>query len=465
MRFERPRAFLRTFRVRLTLWNTLVFFALLLITMLGIREGLRFTLARLLDALLVQDSKDLERILDRDYPKHEPVTAELRQKAFGDVERGWFAQIFDADGRLWVGTDTVPTDFDLPAPPIESSPPFGVGRYRLYERIYEVPGRGTVLIRVGSSLSFVSDPVDRLTQLILVSSLGVLLVTPVIAYFLAGRMTNPLAKIVQTTATLRADRPEDRLPLRGTGDELDRLSGTINGLLDRLAEDLNRQRDFVANAAHELRSPLTALRSAIDVGLEHERAPTDYRELLADLAEECAGLSGLANQLLLLAEGESGRIKPGEVVVAFDQIVGKAVEMFRGVAEQRGVTISLAKPGSVPVRGEASHLRQIVNNLIDNAIKFTPSNGHVQVEVTVEGTGAVLRVRDSGVGIAAEELPKIFNRFYRADKARRRDYPAAGTGLGLSICQAIISAYHGHIAVDSEPGKGTLVAVILPLAI
>src|SRR5262249_11697492 len=157
------------------------------------------------------------------------------------------------------------------------------------------------------------------------------------------------------------------LPLRGTDDELDQLAATINGLLDRLAADLVRHRDFIANAAHELRSPLAAMRTALDVAQQRDRSPDQYQELLADLAEECGGLSKLVNQLLLLAEGEGGHLRPGDAVIRLDEVVARAVDMFQGVADQCEVELRMEPAAPVSVRGEASHVRQIINNLIDNA--------------------------------------------------------------------------------------------------
>jgi signal transduction histidine kinase len=254
-----------------------------------------------------------------------------------------------------------------------------------------------------------------------------------------------------------------RLPLAGTGDELDRLAATLNGLLDRLATHLDRQRAFVANAAHELRSPLAALRTSAEVALSVDRSPEEYRELLADLVEGCEALGVLVTQLLLLAEGEAGLVGP-PVPVRLDLLAEKAVDMFAGIAEQRQVTLRFVFRGIAFVAGNDTHMRQVVNNLVDNAIKFTPAGGLVEVEVQ-GGSGprpCVLRIRDSGVGIPPENLPHVFERFYRGDKARGRDPRGGGTGLGLSICQALVVAHGGIIELESAPGRGTTVTVQLP---
>ena len=457
----RIRALLRSIRFRLTFWNTAALLGLHLVALVGIREGLRFTLDRELDNLLIGDAKEVEGLLADEKSNEESIKKGLDLRAFSHEERGWFGQIVTDTGRVWLES-RVPPEVPLAGSPDREL--YTVGNYRLIQRTTAARDDMRVTIRVGSSLDFVQEDVDRLTQMMLVAGGVILVVAPLLGYFQAGKMTNPLAQIVRTTATLRADRPGDRLTLRNTGDELDQLSATINGLLDRLAADLVRHRDFIANAAHELRSPLTALRTALDVAQERDRAPDEYRELLADLGEECAGLSKLVNQLLLLAEGEGGQLKPGEAVVRLDDVAARAVDMFRGVAEQFGVELRFVPPAPTPIRGEVSHVRQIVNNLIDNALKFTPPGGSVAVEVAADsGAGlAVLRVRDTGLGIAAADLPRVFDRFYRADRARRRE--RAGSGLGLSICQVIVAAYGGEIAAESTPGRGSTFTVTLPLA-
>jgi heavy metal sensor kinase len=332
-------------------------------------------------------------------------------------------------------------------------------------RLPRAGGREFVL-RVGCSMAEIDEDVLRLTEMILVAAAVIIVVAPLSGYFLAGRATRPLDAILRTTARLRPDRLVERLPLHGTGDELDRLSATINGLLDRLADHLARQRDFVANAAHELRSPLAAMRTSLEVALEHDRSPEEYRELLADVVEECAGLGQLVNQLLLLAEGDAGLLRANGGSARLDKLAARSVEMFQGIAEQRGVELRADELAPAAVQGDEPHLRQVVHNLIDNALKFTPPGGRVRVAVTARpGAGqAVLCVSDSGVGIPPEDLPHVFERFYRADKARSREQPTGGTGLGLSICHAIVTAYGGHLGVESKPAHGTTVTAALPLA-
>jgi heavy metal sensor kinase len=342
-----------------------------------------------------------------------------------------------------------------------------VTRKMLCEHLWESDWEGTTnVIEVHiNRLRNVHTDVSRQGRLVLAAGVLILVVAPVVGYWLAGRATRPLAAMLRTAGRLRPDHLDERLPLHGTGDELDRLADTINGLLDRLAEHVARQREFTANAAHDLRSPLAALRTAIEVALDQERSPEEYRDLLGELAEDCQGLSVLVNQLLLLAEGDAGRLQPGSQVVRLDQLVTRSADMFRGVAESRGVELLTPVLAAAAVCGDATHLRQVIHNLIDNAIKYTPSGGKITVAVDAGGLGlglgqAVLRVEDTGTGITAEALPQVFDRFFRADRSRS----GGGSGLGLSICQAIVTAHGGQIIVESSAGGGTCVTVTLPLA-
>ncbi|HEX3869564.1 MAG TPA: HAMP domain-containing sensor histidine kinase, partial [Pirellulales bacterium] len=285
-------------------------------------------------------------------------------------------------------------------------------------------------------------------------------------YWLAGRATRPLAKIIDTTARLHPSKLDERLHLRGTGDELDRLSVTINGMLDRIATYLDEHRRFTADAAHELRSPLAALQSTVEVALNVERTPTEYKDLLCEMLEECSSLRDLVNRLLLLAESDAGQTNIGTEVVPLDRLVTRGCEFFTAVAESRGLTMNCMISAPVEIHGDPSRVRQVVTNLIDNAIKFTPSGGSITVELTNSPAvgQAILRVADSGIGIPESDLPHIFKRFYRADKSRQRGAKTGGSGLGLSICESIVKAHGGQIAAESTLGHGTTITVRLPLA-
>jgi two-component system heavy metal sensor histidine kinase CusS len=332
---------------------------------------------------------------------------------------------------------------------------------------------------VGCSQLYVSRDMATIDRLVLSVGLVVLLLSPLVGHLLTSRTIRPLAQMIRTTARLHPGEVGERLPIRGTGDELDSLAHTINGLLDRIASYLQQEHDFLANAAHDLRTPLAAIQSSVEVALGVSRTDEEYREILGLVIEQCSSLQTLVNQLLLLAETDTDRLQIDEDPVPLHQVVARVVEMFEGVADDHRIDLRVSELQPVAVPGNRHHLRQVVSNLLDNAIKFTAARGsgegcdptdtkrvgYVTVELVRDDTAhcARLVVRDNGIGIASEDAPKIFDRFFRADKARVRNGVAGGTGLGLSICKAIVDAHGGEIAVESQPGEGSTFTVSLPL--
>jgi heavy metal sensor kinase len=460
MRFGRAEGLFRfrTLRFQLAAWNAAVILVLVLGTSLAMRQGLSWVLHRELDAQLKEDLQEVGLILDRFWPDLAAVKEELDRKAVTHKAHVWFCRVFHPDGRQALVTVGAPP---VLAPADVTSRPFSFDGNRILQARRARPGEG-YLIRVGCNLDSVTDDVATLTRLLVVVAAAFLLAAPLSGWLLAGRATRPLAAILETAARARPGRLDERLPARGTGDELDQLAATLNNLLDRLAAHLDRQRAFVANAAHELRSPLAALRTSAEVALGQERSAEEYCDRLADIVEACDGLVALVNQLLLLAEGEAGLARSG-APVPLDRLAARTVEMFQGVAEQRDVGLTLEAGEPVWVPGRDTHLRQVISNLVDNALKFTPPGGGVRVAVRrASEQKATLEVSDTGAGIAGEDLPHVFERFYRADRSRRRE-GGGGSGLGLSICQALVTAHGGEIRLDSPgPGRGTTVTVTLP---
>jgi signal transduction histidine kinase len=462
MLFERLRDVFRTLRFRLMAWNTGVVLLMVLPTLFLVREGFRRLVHVEFDRILAEDINEIKLSIRRFYPNWPELYEELRRRAQSHAHHGWFVQIFHNDGSKWQSLST-PDD----VPELESEEPSRTTAdpYLLVQDRLSTPTIPTTIIRVGSSLKLIQEDVRLLTQSLVLVGVLITFLAPLGGYWLSGRAIRPLAKIIHKTSHLRPSNLAERLPIRGTGDELDQLSQTINGLLNRIARYLEQKGDFLANAAHELRSPLAAIRSLVEVALNSERTPEEYVALLIDIMEECTSLSTLVNQLLLLAEGDAGRLALHPHGVRLDQVVRKSLAMFEGVAESVGIRLEAPSLAPLQVGGDENHLRQVINNLVDNAIKFTAPGGRVLVEVAADADGrqALLRVSDTGSGIAKEEVPRIFERFYRSDKSRHHEDGRRGTGLGLAICQSIVSALQGIISVDSIAGQGSCFSVRLPL--
>jgi two-component system heavy metal sensor histidine kinase CusS len=457
--------FPRSFRGLVTAWNTVTILVFTATILVGLRIGLRYLMLLDEDKLLAENTTEMGLILDRIAPRPDRWDAfqrSLDRKAESYSDRKWFGVVLSNDGAILARTQALP---DIQIPSAKAAAPLvqTVGSFRTLQRRHLINGEEPVLIFVGSTTDEITDDIERLTELLLVAGLLLLIFAPLGGFWLAGRVIRPLAAIITATANLRPSNFHERLPIRNTGDELDQLSITINGLLDRIADYLARHRYLTANAAHELRSPLTAILSSAEVALHQDRSVDEYKDLLGSIVEECTRLGTLVQQLLLLAESDAGRLEKASGQVPLDQLARRAADMFLGVAESRGIRLELVAPREVLVLADADYLKQVIFNLIDNALKFTAA-GFVRVEVRVDDQkNGLLIVTDSGIGIPAKNLPYVFDRFYRGDHARTR-LETGGSGLGLSICKALVTASGGTISVTSEVGRGTEVRVTLPAA-
>jgi two-component system OmpR family sensor kinase len=305
------------------------------------------------------------------------------------------------------------------------------------------------------------DPVDTaLRQLLVVLVLGgllAILASAVVGRWLATHALGPIDTITQTALAIsRADDLDKRIPQAGPQDEVGRLATTFNIMLDRLEGLFRAQQRFVADISHELRSPLTTIRGNVD--LLRRMNCVDPPSLDA-IQAETERMTRLVGDLLLLAQADAGQLIRQERV-ELDTLMLEVFRQVRPLAE--GIEVSIGEEDQATILGDPDRLKQLVLNLVDNAIKYTPAGGKVTLGLRRAGRWAVLTVSDTGIGIPAQELPHIFERFYRVDKARSR--AAGGTGLGLSIAQWIVQAHGGRIEVQSEAGQGTTFTVWLPLA-
>ena len=245
------------------------------------------------------------------------------------------------------------------------------------------------------------------------------------------------------------------------------MAGKINTFLDEIADHLRKNREFVANAAHDLRSPLAAIQSSVQVALQNPRTVEEHEELLFQIEEEVTHLSQLVNQLLQLAETEATAAEIPLEPVRLAEILQRAIEMFEPVAEEAGIQLKFQPANEVMVQGQPRQLRQVLTNLVDNAIKFTHRDGIVTLglEADLKSGMGILTVKDTGIGIPPEAVDRIFDRFYQVEQSRQRFGLNRGNGLGLSICKSIIHSQGGTITVSSQPGQGTTFVIRLPLSI
>jgi heavy metal sensor kinase len=455
----------RTLRGQLTLLNTVVVLLVIGAGFLIVRLGTRAVLEREVDTMLRASVREVAAALDDLYPDIDAVVAEMRRKARSHDERGWFMHLLTAEGATVWKSDHCPEE-------VAATPPTNldrreavrqVGSYRWARLMVAEPGQQTFLVRVGMSTEVLDESIAAVLRLLLAVGGFLALLAPLVGYVLAVRATRPVAEILRSADSLDPRHLADRLPVRGTSDELDLLASTINRLLDQVAGELERQEQFVADAAHELRGPLAAVHSALEVALAQPRTTDGYRETLADVLEATRHLSRVANDLLLLAERDGGQGATANYQsVDVAEVAGQAISMFAGVAEDQGIDLSLIAPEPARVCGEQADLRRVVGNLLDNAIRFTPRGGRIVVRVVLRDEHVVLTVADTGLGIIAADLARVFDRFYKADPARSHGVEGRSGGLGLAICKSLVTGCGGAISIDSLPGQGTTVTVRLP---
>ena len=330
----------------------------------------------------MDDAHEVGLAVESYYPDLDEVQAEMDRKAAGHLDRQLFVQLLDPRGDIIFDSGHPPDLKDLSPAAADNPALVTVDDFRVASRLVTKSGVPLYTVRVGASLAIIHNDMAKLSQLMMAAGIVILFVAPLSGFFLAGRATRPLARIITTAARLRPSRLEERLPIRGTGDELDKLSLTINHFLDLLRDYLERHREFVDNAAHELRSPLAAVQSSIEVTLNSERTIDEYQEMLGEIADECRQLSILVNQLLLLAETDGQHFPVDKRPVHLDRLVDRSIDMFRGAAEERGIAFLDNIADGATIDGDADRLRQVVNNLIDNSLKFTPRGGRVTVELS-----------------------------------------------------------------------------------
>jgi heavy metal sensor kinase len=246
----------------------------------------------------------------------------------------------------------------------------------------------------------------------------------------------------------------DRLEVPRTGDQLQRLSETLNATFARLEASVVRLKQFTADASHELRAPISLIRTTAEVAVQNDRSAAEYREALGEILEESERTSEVVNSLMVLARADSGKETLARAPIDLQPVMREAFEQGEKLARGRGVQFEASLPlGSIPIQGDRSALRRAVLILIDNAVKYTPSGGTVKAGLAREEEFALISVTDTGIGIAKEDIDRVFDRFWRADRARSR--AQGGAGLGLSIAKWIAEEHRGSIEVESTPGYGS----------
>jgi heavy metal sensor kinase len=281
-------------------------------------------------------------------------------------------------------------------------------------------------------------------------------------YWISRRALAPVDAISMAAQRISIENLNDRLQVPQTGDQLQRLSETLNAMLSRLNDSVKRMKQFTADASHELRAPVSLIRTTAEIAVMRDRTPEEYRYALHEILEEAERTSQVVDSLMVLARADSGTEALKFVETDVVPVVREAAEQGQKLAKTRNSKFLSSLPDlAVPVLADPDALRRALLILMDNAVKYTPSGGSINVTLKSQDGLAVISVSDTGIGIAEEDLAHVFDRFWRADKARSREQ--GGAGLGLSIAKWIIEMHHGTIGVKSGPGEGARFDISIPL--
>jgi heavy metal sensor kinase len=460
---------IRTLRVRFALWTT----ALILALLAAFGTFVYFNLSRSLTAS-VEDSLAVsaaQAVAGLNVQNGQVAPAEALSAEDSGIqalsERGLTVIVLTRDGRALEAVGPY-RDVTVAIDATVASNPRGTymtladreGENDLL-RAYVLPvldnGQIAGWVQVVQSLGPVEDALNRLLTALLVGGAALLAFAALGGYGLSARALRPIDRITQTAQ--RIARGEDlsaRLNLPDSGDEVSRLAATLDAMLARLDDSFRRERQFTADASHELRTPLAAMQAILGVVREGERPTEEYRQALADLAEETNRLRGLVEDLLRLARGEGKMPLTREPVVLSD-LLTDVVDALRPLAEGKGVTIHSQIAENLALTGNTDELIRLFVNLLDNAVKYTEC-GEITLTARAAGNKLVVEVGDTGIGISPEHLPHIFERFYRVDPARS----LGGAGLGLAIANQIVQAHGGRLVVRSVPGVGSTFTVHIP---
>jgi heavy metal sensor kinase len=453
-------------RLRLTAW----YFAVLAVVLsaFGVSAYLemRHSIHRTVDEELQIRAEGVHQLIERtvqrgargDLPEGLREHTELRAG-------GALLQVSDEQGN-WLYRSRVMSDYGVPRPatiPRRAVDYLGnVVPLRIWSQQVSVGGQ-SYLIQSAFEMDDFYEALDHFALLLFISIPSLLLCAAAGGYWISTRALAPVDQITQTARTISAQNLSSRLVVPQTRDELQRLSETLNGMLERLEAAFKKITQFTADASHELRTPVAVMRTRAELSLRKARTADEYRDVIAEVLSELEKTSRLIDQLMFLARADSGAETLEFRATNVAEVLREACHQGSALAEAKQVAFQEQISGdSLWIQGDASSLRRLFLILIDNAVKYTPTNGQVEVSLQRSDGFAVAEVRDTGIGIAETDLPNVFERFYRADKARTRE--SGGLGLGLSIGRWITEVHAGTIEVRSAPGHGSNFQIRLPIA-
>jgi len=396
------------------------------------------------------------------------------ENVLGRKPKGKFIQIIDRSGKIGakmsdIETETVPTSFGTLERALKGVVVYEtVGERRPRLRMITLPiadgktesKKITSIVQVGTSLE---DFDETMTKLLIVMIIGIptsLCATLMVGYFMARKTLRPVDQIRRTAVKISSTNLDERIDLGSRRDELSRLAETFNAMISRLKDAFLRVNQFSLDVSHELKTPLTILKGETEVALRKDRSPEDYKRLLVSSLEEVDRMSKIIDDLLLLSKADPKDVKLNIGDVALRDLLVDVCMDMRIFAEKKEIELAVNELSDVHLKGDELKLRRMFLNVVENGIKYTGKGGRVEISSFTDDGCVMINVKDNGAGISEDDIKYVFDRFYQADKSRRRE---GGSGLGLSISKWIAEAHKGSIQVESQPMNGSLFSIKLPL--
>ena len=459
----------RNLRTRLTVFYASLLAAALLLYAVCVSTFFLRNLREQLDSSLDRDLETVEAILYVSPDGQLQLRSHEGEADEDELDRGYLLEVWSDDGRLLYRSEQlgdqplgqVPKVIPGHSRESAKSLQFTSGmRVRAMSRLHHMPDGKAVILRLAISEEPLWREFWKMVAVLGVGLPAIVFLVVIAGYLVAARALRPVDSMAKRAAEITADHLHERLTIDNPDDELGQLGTAFNLALARLENSFDQLRRFTADASHELRTPLTAIRSVGEVSLKKSGDERYYRDTIGSMLEETNRLTLLVDSLLTMSRADGGHVQMNLTPVSLLELAKESASIVEVLAEEKAQRLRVDGDSSVIVRADSTILRQALVNLIDNAVKYSPINGSILVNVANNQESAVIEVHDSGPGIPIELRNRIFERFYRVDKARTR--AEGGTGLGLSIAQWAVATHGGTIEVQGEPGRSSIFVIRLP---
>jgi heavy metal sensor kinase len=463
------RLFSKNLRTRLTLFYSALLAAALILYAVCVSAFYLHSLREQVDTSLDRDVETVEGDLNTSSDGRVELTSHEGEADEDEVEGGYLLEVLGADGAVLYRSPQLNGQALGPV----AGEPKGQGRdepismrlgsgglVRMITKHHRLADGRLTIVRLAVSEEPYWHEFWEMAGILGIGLPIVVVLVFITGYVLAARALSPVDVMAKRAAQITADRLNERIAIPNPEDELGQLGTAFNATLARLESSFGQLRRFTADASHELRTPLTAIRSVGEVALSKGGNENYYRDTIGSMLEETNRLTKLVDSLLTMSRADAGRVPLHFAPVSLLDLATESANLLEVLAEEKGQSIHIEGHAATQVNADRTILRQAFVNLIDNAVKFSPEKGIIQIRVREEGSDAVVEVQDNGPGIPPEHRARIFERFYRVDKARTRQ--EGGTGLGLSIVEWAVTVHRGTVEVNCDPGAGSIFRILLP---